>query len=248
MTSLRISEVTDRTGVPATALRFYEKVGIVVPGRADNGYRTYDDTDLERLEFVMRAKAVGLSLEQAAELLALRDLNECGPVQDRLSSLVRSRMLDARARAAELDAFADELALLLHQLGSSRPDGPCDESCGCLTDAAAPPAQVVHFTGAPVESTLLDACSLDRTMIPQRLDDWRTALTGSDVRIDGDQAVVELATETDLGLLGSLMAAESACCSFFEFRLDIDANRRRLTVSTSSTHWASLLALVGASA
>jgi DNA-binding transcriptional MerR regulator len=107
MTSLRISEVAEQTGVPATALRFYEKVGIVVPARTENGYRAYSPSDIARLEFVVRAKTVGLSLDEACELLALRDLDDCAPVQDRLSSLVRSRMADARVRSEEFATFAD---------------------------------------------------------------------------------------------------------------------------------------------
>lgn len=246
MTSLRISEVTEQTGVPATALRFYEKVGIVVPARTENGYRAYSPSDIARLEFVVRAKAVGLSLDEATELLALRDLDDCAPVQDRLLSLVRSRMADARVRSEELATFADELAVHLSQL-RSRPDGPCDDACGCLTgDIASVASQPVRFMSpqTPTSIPIVDDCSLDRALLSTRLDEWRAALHGSSVDLCADTATVTLAADTDLGTLGALIAAELECCSFFEFRLEVGASGRRLVVQTPASHRAVLQALI----
>jgi MerR family regulatory protein len=54
--------VADRTGVPSTTLRYYEEIGLLAPaGRRDNGYRAYSDRDVERLQFITRAKALDLA-------------------------------------------------------------------------------------------------------------------------------------------------------------------------------------------
>jgi len=39
---MRISEVSKRSGVAPTALRYYESIGLIAPGRTRNGYRDYD--------------------------------------------------------------------------------------------------------------------------------------------------------------------------------------------------------------
>jgi DNA-binding transcriptional MerR regulator len=88
-----IGEVSDRSGFPATTLRYYEDIGLVVPAaRTAAGYRVYDDGALERLEFVARAKAAGCTLEEVADLVGLWDGGRCGPVQRRLHELVTAKL------------------------------------------------------------------------------------------------------------------------------------------------------------
>ena len=60
---MRIGELTERSGVPSTALRYYEQVGLLpAPSRTSSGYRSYDADVLPRLKFIRAAQAVGLSL------------------------------------------------------------------------------------------------------------------------------------------------------------------------------------------
>lgn len=70
MTALTISQLAHRTGVPATTLRYYEKVGILpAPARTDSGYRVYDEGAIARLAFVQRAKTLGIDLDDIARQL-----------------------------------------------------------------------------------------------------------------------------------------------------------------------------------
>jgi hypothetical protein len=56
----RIAELAERSGFTATALRYYEQIGLLEPpARTSAGYRMYDDAALERLAFVDRAKRMG---------------------------------------------------------------------------------------------------------------------------------------------------------------------------------------------
>lgn len=74
---MRISEVAARSGIVATTLRHYETVGLLDAPRGANGYRSYDDSVLERLSFVESAKHLGLSLLEIVDLLAAVEGQTC---------------------------------------------------------------------------------------------------------------------------------------------------------------------------
>jgi len=70
---LRIGELAAELGLNPRTIRFYEGIGLLPnPRRADNGYRWYDDGDRERLRFIQKAKAVGMTLAEIREILDLR--------------------------------------------------------------------------------------------------------------------------------------------------------------------------------
>jgi MerR family transcriptional regulator, redox-sensitive transcriptional activator SoxR len=69
---LTIGEVSRRSGVAASALRFYEERGLIASQRAGSGHRRYPREVLRRIAFVVFAQRIGLTLEEiAAELAAL---------------------------------------------------------------------------------------------------------------------------------------------------------------------------------
>jgi DNA-binding transcriptional MerR regulator len=130
----RIQEVSERSGFSTATLRYYEGIGLVPPpARTAAGYRVYDDTTLERLAFVARAKQLGCSLDEIAELNTAWEGGECGPVQERLSALVDDKILDARTKVADLLTLIADLEVAAATLRSHRPTGPCDDRCGCTT-------------------------------------------------------------------------------------------------------------------
>ena len=132
MSSYRISEVASRTGFPTSTLRFYEQVGVIsATERSPAGYRLYDDRAIERLQFIGRAKQLGLSLEEITELAELWDADSCAPVQHRLTGLVEEKARQVAEQIAELTAFAAQLEEVRTRLGATAVDGPCTESCGC---------------------------------------------------------------------------------------------------------------------
>ena len=67
---LTISEVAKRSGVAASALRFYEERGLIASKRAGSGHRRYDRSVLRRIAFIVFAQRVGLTLEEIASELA----------------------------------------------------------------------------------------------------------------------------------------------------------------------------------
>ena len=68
---LRINEVAVETGLTARTIRYYEEVGLLEPAaRSEGDYRLYDDSDLERLQFIRGLRDdAGFSLTQIRQLL-----------------------------------------------------------------------------------------------------------------------------------------------------------------------------------
>jgi DNA-binding transcriptional MerR regulator len=70
---VRIGELAREFGLNPKTLRYYEEIGLLPPPeRAENGYRLYDDANRQRLRFISQAKAVGLTLEEISQILALQ--------------------------------------------------------------------------------------------------------------------------------------------------------------------------------
>ena len=91
-----IGEIAERSGFSASSLRYYEGIGLVEPAsRTESGYRLYDDHTVNRLAFIARAKQLGCSLEEIADLAGIWDGERCGPVQRRFHELVTAKIRDA---------------------------------------------------------------------------------------------------------------------------------------------------------
>lgn len=133
MGTYAIGEVAERSGFSASSLRYYEGIGLVTPaGRTEAGYRVYDDDTLARLAFIARAKQLGCSLEEIADLVSIWDGDRCGPVQRRFHELVTTKIDNANQQVAELTALVDQLEHAAEQLAGPPVDGPCRDGCACL--------------------------------------------------------------------------------------------------------------------
>jgi MerR family copper efflux transcriptional regulator len=71
-TTMTIGRLAERAGVNIDTIRYYERNGLLpVPTRRASGYREYAAGDIERLRFIRRAKELGFTLTEIAELLSL---------------------------------------------------------------------------------------------------------------------------------------------------------------------------------
>ncbi|WP_206685883.1 MerR family transcriptional regulator [Kribbella qitaiheensis] len=147
----RISQLAERSGVPASTLRFYEQAGLLTAARSAAGYRLYDDTALGRLEFIASGKRLGLPLDEIRDLLAVWDQGVCASVRDQLRPMIAARIAEADRRVAELTAFSERLTELHDQLGAPAPVGACGPGCGCVT-AATPPGPVMVELTTPAKA------------------------------------------------------------------------------------------------
>ena len=141
MSTFTIGEVAERSGFSASALRYYEGIGLVPPAtRTPAGYRLYDHETLSRLTFIARAKQLGCTLEEITDLVGIWDGERCGPVQKRFHELVTTKLAETQRQIDELTALADQLRHAALQLAGPATDGECNESCACLAfDAATAP-------------------------------------------------------------------------------------------------------------
>jgi MerR family copper efflux transcriptional regulator len=109
MNGLTIGKVAARTGLGIDTIRFYEKEGLIPePARRPSGFRDYDPDVLERLRFIRQAKALGFSLKEIADLLALRvdDKRTCEEVYRRTSE----KIADIETRIRDLERIKAALA------------------------------------------------------------------------------------------------------------------------------------------
>ncbi|WP_037445459.1 Zn(2+)-responsive transcriptional regulator [Shewanella mangrovi] len=108
----RIGELANRHGINTDTLRFYEKHGLLQPSaRQDNGYRAYNQADDQRLAFILRAKSVGFSLGEIAELLSI-EVDKANRVCSDVKELVDEKLVKVSEKIAELERFRQSLQIL----------------------------------------------------------------------------------------------------------------------------------------
>jgi MerR family redox-sensitive transcriptional activator SoxR len=115
---LTISDVSRRSGVASSALRFYEGRGLIASHRTGSGHRRYPRAVLRRIAFLVFAQKIGLSLEEIGHELSKLPDNRVPEPRDwaRLSAGWTSRV---DARIAELQRLRDGLTQCI--------------GCGCLS-------------------------------------------------------------------------------------------------------------------
>ena len=86
-----IKEAAQLSGVSVKTLHHYDKLGLLVPLKSENGYRTYSQDDLERLQIILYYKYLGFSLEKIAELLKEERTNLLPHLIRQLDYLTRER-------------------------------------------------------------------------------------------------------------------------------------------------------------
>lgn len=129
---MKIGEVARRVGILIDTVRYYERNGLLPPpARRASGYRDYHDSDIARLNFVLRAKALGFTLIEIRELLDLSDAAE-GDMGN-IRELAASKLQDIEQRIGQLARVRDALKGLV-------------EAC---------PGRG-HVSGCPIRSALFD--------------------------------------------------------------------------------------------
>ena len=142
---MNIGDVAKQSGVSAKMIRYYESIGLIAPaGRGPSGYRNYGMNDVHTLRFIRRARDLGFTVEQMADLLAL--WND----RSRASAEVKKIALDHVAllerKVAELKAMTDTLRhLAAHCHGDGRPECPILEDLAQPEPPAALPAEPAKF-------------------------------------------------------------------------------------------------------
>ena len=117
---LSIGQVCRDSGLSARTVRYYEELGLL-PGvrRRAGARRVYGADELERLRFISRLKALGLSLQEIADLNAVYAIGgSTAAMLQRLDQLLTGHLQDLDQRIAELGALRDEIQKYREHVGA----------------------------------------------------------------------------------------------------------------------------------
>ncbi len=121
---LTIGELATRAGVNRETVRYYERRRLLPrPSRSLSGYRIYSEDALKRLRFIRHAKALGFSLSEISELLAMRvnSVGACARVQERTAS----KIADIDKGLRSLKQMRDALSELVDACSRRRKSSGC---------------------------------------------------------------------------------------------------------------------------
>ena len=120
---MNIGDVSKHTGLPAKTIRYYEEIGLVMPDRRENGYRSYDSVHLQQLAFIRRARTLGFNVDSCRKLLALYTDRE--RASSDVKSLAKQHLGEIDLKMRELKVMAGTLRhLIANCQGDDRPDCP----------------------------------------------------------------------------------------------------------------------------
>jgi DNA-binding transcriptional MerR regulator len=117
-------------GVQPSAVRFYERQGLIASERLPNGYRVYSQDAATALSFICRAKALGFSLDQIAEILEIRrgGSEPCGCVKE----IIERNLADVERKLGELSRLRRELKAIA---AGPAPSSPVVKVCPMIEAA-----------------------------------------------------------------------------------------------------------------
>lgn len=113
---LTIGKVARRIGIRPSAIRYYERQGMLQPTiRGANGYRSYGNDAVKLLRFIKRAQSLGITLKEIKPLLNLASQGQqpCSHVKQ----LARNHLREINQKIRELQALRNELRTLLRRKG-----------------------------------------------------------------------------------------------------------------------------------
>jgi len=140
--TFQIGDLANATGLTPDAIRYYERQKLLPKAeRTAGGFRTYDASTIERIEFVRRAKAHGLTLREIRELVSYQasaGREGCQSVHD----LLLRKLKELDSRRVELEEFSATLRTYLAMCeralrGQSKVECPVVEDLGTRKRAAA---------------------------------------------------------------------------------------------------------------
>ncbi|MGH8230015.1 MAG: Cu(I)-responsive transcriptional regulator [Steroidobacteraceae bacterium] len=121
---MTIGQASASSGVPSKTIRFYEELGLVKPAeRLANRYRAYDESNVQTLRFIRRARSLGFSLQEVDALLAL--YRNRRRASEEVKRLALAHVADLDHKIAELTGIRDTIAELAERCrGDQRPECP----------------------------------------------------------------------------------------------------------------------------
>lgn len=124
-----VSELAAELGLNPRTVRYYERIGLLTaPARTASGYRRYGPAERDRLRFILKAKAVGLALDEIGDIASMRDrgMTPCGHVR----GLVEEKLRQLDRHVQSLLDFREELVAIGREAEQEATETGC--VCGLL--------------------------------------------------------------------------------------------------------------------
>ena len=120
---MNIGDVSNKSGLPAKTIRYYEDIGLVKPLRSENGYRMFRESDAHKLGFLGRSRALGFTIEDCRNLLSLYEDKERTSAE--VKHMANQQLVQIDEKIAKLEEMRSTLACLVDACaGDHRPDCP----------------------------------------------------------------------------------------------------------------------------
>jgi MerR family transcriptional regulator, copper efflux regulator len=146
---VNIGRAAELSGISAKMIRYYETVGLLKSARRTaSGYRDYNDQDIANLKFVQRARALGFSVKEIGDLLALWQRRSRASAN--VKAIASHHIEDIDRRIAELQTMKATLSKLVDCChGDERPECPILDDLANGSGAPAEPARVLTRSRLP---------------------------------------------------------------------------------------------------
>ncbi|HEX7017289.1 MAG TPA: MerR family transcriptional regulator [Patescibacteria group bacterium] len=128
---ITIGQLSQRVGLPAKTIRFYEEQGVIVPAqRDDNGYRMYSPSAVEEIFLIKNARDLGLPLSEIKKLIVgCNSQEDCQHTQKYIESEIEEYLIKLRAQIAQFQTLEKKLSNLKSHVCE---DPDCqDKKYGC---------------------------------------------------------------------------------------------------------------------
>ncbi len=120
---MNIGTVSEKSGLAAKTIRYYEDIGLIRPDRRDNGYRDYSMEDVHRLRFLQRSRSLGFSVEECRQLLSLYGDRERESAE--VKAIATTKLGEIERKIVELQGLHEMLSHLVATChGDHRPECP----------------------------------------------------------------------------------------------------------------------------
>ena len=124
MKTMKIGEVAKLSGTGIETIRFYEREGLLLePERRPSGYRQYDESTVERLEYIRRAKELGFTLAEIRELMELSFVSQtcCDHIRQR----AETKITDIESKIRNLQQMKRSLGKIVQRCRNKNSTDDC---------------------------------------------------------------------------------------------------------------------------
>lgn len=120
---MNIGDVALLCGLPTKTIRYYEDIGLIKPACDANGYRAFSVANMHVLKFIAQAHALGFSIEDCQNLVALWE--DTDRASSDVRALANAHLQRIKTKIADLEQMHDTLSGLVRDCaGSNRSDCP----------------------------------------------------------------------------------------------------------------------------